>query len=44
MIDEHGEHGQARRFIAQARERGAVFVSADSWAEAYDVRVLPADR
>lgn len=33
-----------RMLIAQARERGAVFVSADRWAEAYDVRVLPADR
>ena len=32
-----------RMLIAQARERGAVLVTADRWAGAYDVRVLPAD-
>ncbi len=32
-----------RMLIAQARERSAVLVTADRWAAAYDVRVLPAD-
>ena len=31
-----------RMLIAQAVERGAVLVTADRWANAYDVRVLPA--
>lgn len=33
-----------RMLIAQARERGAVLVTVDSYAQAYDVKVLPADR
>lgn len=33
-----------RMLVAQARERGAVLVTVDAFARAYDVKVLPADR
>ena len=33
-----------RMLIAQAARRDALFVTADRWADPYDVRVLPADR
>lgn len=33
-----------RMLVAQARERGAVLVTVDAWARAYDVKSLAADR